>query len=643
MDNGVNLFDQEKNRYVIPLYQRSFTWGIESYNNRENEIVQLMDDIKDAESDYYLGSLVVFHRPGQDVFEVIDGQQRLTALYLLFNCLGIIINKEKALSYDCRPKADYALNKLDDLKNDASLLEKEYDDGIYLGIRTINRKIELEKQSDKDYQKRLKQALEHVHLFRIIVPQCTDLNRYFEIMNTRGEQLEQHDVVKASLMSSLNTTEESKVFAEVWNACSDMTGYVQMHFSPSRREMLFGTDWSNYPATDKLIANDLSQQMSSGVSIQEIINSSDSTIPSEEANNDRVRFESIIDFQHFLLHVLKIFIIKNEIVAKQPGENIIDEMIDDKKLISSFERVQKNGIYANGEPIKKDVFAWRFMLCMLCCRFLFDKHIIKREYSFNPLLDNTNNDSFNGKWTLKELHNSNRRPYYTQTFNSQSEDETTLRTDNQNIYNKMIQSCLRVSYTSPKNMHWITELLKWIYLSPLDVIEESLFPFTQKIAMDAIYSFVFGNNYQLGVFTPHIVFNFLDFLLWKEAYEKHEEIDFEFEFRNSVEHWYPQNPSEREGIPPWNDNDGYGSVDRFGNLALLPSSINSRFSNQSPRAKLGYASLIANGSLKLRDMAKITENNMIDWKTQGCENHENRMLFFLRKAFEDNKETSIKY
>ena len=46
--------------------------------------------------------------------------------------------------------------------------------------------------------------------------------------------------------------------------------------------------------------------------------------------------------------------------------------------------------------------------------------------------------------------------------------------------------------------------------------------------------------YEMGVNTPHIVFNYLDYLLWKANVEKYN--DFSFEFRNSVEHWYPQTP-----------------------------------------------------------------------------------------------------
>ena len=53
-------------------------------------------------------------------------------------------------------------------------------------------------------QKKFVDRLKHVVLYRIEVPEHTDLNRYFEIMNTRGEQLEQHDILKARLMNYLD-------------------------------------------------------------------------------------------------------------------------------------------------------------------------------------------------------------------------------------------------------------------------------------------------------------------------------------------------------------------------------------------------------------------------------------------------------
>lgn len=60
---------------------------------------------------------------------------------------------------------------------------------------------------------------------------------------------------------------------------------------------------------------------------------------------------------------------------------------------------------------------------------------------------------------------------------------------------------------------------------------------------DILKVFLDNHDYTLGVNTPHIVLNFLDYLLWEKDSEKENPNynDFVFEFRNSVEHWYPRN------------------------------------------------------------------------------------------------------
>lgn len=78
----------------------------------------------------------------------------------------------------------------------------------------------------------------------------------------------------------------------------------------------------------------------------------------------------------------------------------------------------------------------------------------------------------------------------------------------------------------------------------------------------------------------HIVFNCLDFLLWKSESKKY--VDFTFEFRNSVEHWYPQNPSEGT-FESWID-----GVDQFGNLCIIQYNVNSKFSKYIGRGQEEY-------------------------------------------------------
>ncbi len=214
----------------------------------------------------------------------------------------------------------------------------------------------------------------------------------------------------------------------------------------------------------------------------------------------------------------------------------------------------------------------------------------------------------------------------------------------------MLQSALRVSYTSPKVMHWITKLLTWLskddcwHIFGDDDHEGDIESYSNEvndIAKEAVKNDFLeneeciNNDYAMGVNTPHIVFNYLDYLIWCN-YEGFD--DFKFEFRNSVEHWYPQHPSEGT-FEEWKD-----GVDQFGNLCIVQRKVNSKFSNMSPEAKKStYKNMIAKGSLKLRLMSELTEKKgnraaSLCWKEELCKLHEEEMLELLRDACLGNEE-----
>lgn len=102
-----------------------------------------------------------------------------------------------------------------------------------------------------------------------------------------------------------------------------------------------------------------------------------------------------------------------------------------------------------------------------------------------------------------------------------------------------------------------------------------------------------------GTDVENFIFNYLDYLLWQDyrhakryfKIDDGQEImdsrisDFEYTFRSSVEHYYPQNPIDQSFIlkdeeKKWLDN--------FGNLCLISSGKNSRLNNFMPVAKKDY-------------------------------------------------------
>ena len=632
------LFDKEVH-YVIPRYQRAYAW-------EDKEIVQLIDDINDSTGDYYIGSLVVAKVKGREErYEVVDGQQRLTTLYLLLHYIvshdGQVGEVGKTLSFDCRPNSNYTLEHIQDLLSDAKSLigdEDRLEQSILNGLKAIDQKFMLGAIDVDAFVERLKMVI----LYRIEVPEHTDLNRYFEIMNTRGEQLEQHDILKAQLMDYLSDRKkEQEFFSRVWSACSDMTGYVQMHFAKAEREVIFDGGWNRMPSdkwTDFKACLDMGQRADREVSVKDII---EPNFRVEEADglleDDKapIRFESIIGFPHFLLHVLRAFLEVGG--ASLNGKKKLGDQLDDKNLLTDFQKVISYGSIG-AKPVKEHraLFARRFILFLLSSRFLFDKFIIKREYR---------GDDQDGVWSLKELCTSgakkNKRPYYVNTrLCYPNEWKKTYAPRNRECL--MIQSALRVSYTSPKVMHWITELLVWLF------DDESVLPElsdrAERIAAEAVAEGFFektleemgaydlhgykSEDYAFGVRTPHIVFNYLDYLLWKSDKEAYK--DFVFEFRNSVEHWYPQHPSDGT-IDVWDGRDV------FGNLCIISRSVNSKFSNLSPESKMkSYKKMVQKGSLKLRIMGDIIEGSSSEkWKLSECAKHEKEMIRLLCRALQE--------
>ena len=623
------LFDTEAH-YVIPRYQRAYAW-------EDKEIVQLIDDINDSTGDYYIGSLIVAKVKAKvkgkvETYEVVDGQQRLTTLYLLLHylvsCGGLEGEVGETLSFDCRPNSNYTLTHIQGLLLDRNSLadnEDRLEQSIMNGLKVIDQKFTTGDAIDvADFIDRLKSVI----LYRIEVPEHTDLNRYFEIMNTRGEQLEQHDILKAQLMGYLSDRCEQEFFARVWDACSDMTGYVQMHFAKEEREKIFGSGWNNEPSddwNDYEVCLAMEQGEDHKVSIMSIIEPSFEVEVSDgklEDDKTKIRFESVIGFPHFLLHVLRVFLSVESISMDE--EKVLGRLLDDKRLLNDFNEVIFYG-RMGGKRIKdnKGEFARRFIMFLLRSRFLFDQFIIKRE---------SIGDDQDGRWSLKELCTSGawsaKKPYYANTrLRYENEWEKTYAPRNKECL--MIQSALRVSYTSPKVMHWITELLVWLFNNN-ETERYKLTDEAERIAAEAVKdNFLDLDNYELGVQTPHVVFNYLDYLLWKKGKEKYE--DFVFEFRNSVEHWYPQNPSENT-IETWDE------VDTFGNLCIISRSVNSKFSNLSPGSKMQtFERMVQRGSLKLRIMGNIIGNIIKegrsdqDWVKYACQEHEKEMLELLKK------------
>lgn len=650
--NIQELLSQDE--YRIPIYQRNYDWG-------EKESLQLLEDIADYASmkkdkKYYIGSVVVFVRnKGLDeYYETIDGQQRLTTLTILMNVLCSMDGlkhrmswfKRVNLSYDHRVEADEAIRMLAEgrLSNHPSA------ESISEVYRVIQKSL-LNILASKgivlcDFVNYL---LSNVIIMRIPVPCDTELNHYFEIMNSRGEQLEKHEVLKANLMNHLEEDNDTlNLFNDIWEACADMSTYVQMNMTSNLRDIVFSKNWTDlqYDVFDSLLSeyrhiNDNTNKDDKEYgcvcrSMTQLFDDADNNVKYELPDSDKNsfggndRFGSIINFPNFLLQVLKVMYHEEKDYQKGIDNDI---KLDDKRLIDIFQMV----LFSYED---KCSFVKRYIMALLKIRNLFDTFVIKRE-------------SYNGKegWSLKVLKKYKSNVNYVSTFSvneNEDEDEDEASKDI-----RMLEAMFHVSAPTQIYKHWLNAILYYIKneksIEP-KVMRNKLYTLACTYMLDRYLcedkinfeSFIYKKDFHATNGTIHwemidkgcdvenFVFNFYDYLTWK--LDKRKYAKFEFTYRTSVEHFYPQHAMD--GYPQLDKN---SSLHNFGNLCLISRGMNSKFSNNMPKAKFENFSRgegVSDLSLKLNEMMDIVRQTG-QWSTLEINDFESKARERLRNGIKE--------
>ena len=584
--------------YRVPIYQRNYAWT-------KDEIEQLLNDINDIDASfdgrYYLGSLIV-NQLGANYYDVIDGQQRLTTLFLMLSFLNNSSVNKRSLSFEAREKSNKTLYEIDAIKDTEKELDKEpwYSDEIIDGYAVIKNYFNQMQKKDSSFIYNFKRRLGSIIIIRTQVPRDIDLNHYFEIMNTRGEQLELHEIVKAKIISAIKSKDENvdkkdkMIAATIWDACAQMDNYVQMNFSIDVRNSLFGNNWDTFTKTnyDEIRGCFNDEQYTDSKKFK-LIDKLNNPLFEQDAEDNRgaeenERFESIVSFPNFLLLV-------NE--ALNIGETDSDAGLDDKRFIKLLEDKWKGR-----EP------ALEFIFELLKYRFLFDKFVIKREFAKDYKTE--------GRWALQRLEmyydvkKKSKKPVYKGTYSIEESDDTNNKTL------RLLEACLRVTYTSPKTMHWISRILAAANNNnDGNVLKEVL----EKYCCQKVVEAEFEKS--KGFAIDRIVFTFLDYLICRDnpGFD-----NFQFQFRTSIEHFYPQHPINEE---VWDDE----HLNSFGNLALRTVSANSKFSNMLPSSKIENFPDIIEQSPKLIFMKRMMESSGRAWTKSMMEHHNQKMLEVLKK------------
>ncbi len=490
-DNGISMLSIKEllsqDTYRIPRYQRNFSWTTE-------DVSQLLQDIaesaqKQPVKNYYLGTLVTARKDkSKNIFETVDGQQRLTALTIILCAIkhlkscGVDFADELTwfnkinLSFEQRDRSKNLLNLIfenpdiveKNSRSDAEELKQDPIWGAYItaSIQLRNRIEEKKGQKTNPSQGKvlLEYLLNKVFLLRTELPKGTELNRYFEVMNNRGLQLEPQEIVKARLISYLDKDPKQRnqeVFNQIWEACSQMNKYVVEAFPPEPRIMLFSDEElfmskaKDFKELTNVICASRKEKSETvnnpdNASLEALLNQAKKrprSYPEEEKGSSKQptpEYTSLIDFPNFLLLVLKIM--RSE--KHKPEEQRAEEPnipLNDKGLIDTFDEVLE---------LEKDKnhFSEEFARNLLYLRFLFDKFIIKR-HKYTWSLDTL---SYRQKGKEQEK-------YFQATFSNKEKEIEECSIPDRII---KLQSMFHVSSPSHTYKYWMYAALRFIFRYP---------------------------------------------------------------------------------------------------------------------------------------------------------------------------------
>lgn len=649
--------------YEIPIYQRNYAW-------EKDEIAALVRDVWDAceknKAVYFIGTLVTYDRD-DSTFEVIDGQQRLTTLFLILRALKHEVRNK--LTYRARKRSNETIEKIPCFKHDS------LDNGIRNGYENAEHAIGEIVGGEKE-QQFAGYLLNHVHIIHYRVPKDVDLNHYFEVMNSRGEQLEKHEIVKAKLLNVLVDENDKNKFAAIWEACSEMGTYIQTKKGMEAYFVNNLKDFGYHDCTFEDLPGVNASEMKTPT-LESLINSTENPTgkrPGEDDDSKNSMFQPIIDFPNFLLIVLKISLLE---IKELKLESFV---LDDKELINEFDK-----------ETLTPVFAKLFCYNLLKARYFLDNYVVHHTND-----EETTNDN---PWKLQRWQIDGKSRY----SKNLSDDK---------LQDKMVQllSMFEVSFTARQRKNYLFYVLCYLfenrdldleaycdflenlakkYFCDIYMIEDRLNEihtpkpgsFDEAIINGNIinvetvntnitpdsFNAIYGDGSKKTKGIPLFVFNYMDFLIWKkyvsnvageklkEQSEERKEFfrqlgcsDFgldtfkQFYFsrtRRSLEHYYPQ-------ALVWKNPNGITDeqINCFGNFAMIGSDANSSGSDWTPKIKLDHyldpskkIRQVGVASLKFRIMMQMCQDNNEsknrkngqEWMFDDIQKHQSLMLNIL--------------
>ena len=391
----INKVISEGLRFNIPRYQRLYVWEDEQVETLFNDLYTAYSVNKDM---YYIGGVIlVKNKWNNDLYDLVDGQQRFTTLWLMAFELGNFLidfrkkGKEQRIQFAIRPKVEKYFLELSGGQDFSTELNKEFEDLVRIDLarRRLKELIQSKLKTEKEKEEFANFIAEKLKFVVTTVPQKTDLNKLFETLNNRGEQLSQDEILKARILAGIQSRQNRWKYSGIWNSCNDTRNYLERALSyeigSSRSVADSYNQWSNtydakkirsfFDKSNNLQTDQLSlEKILAKRKVEEVEKEDNEILPElhpHTSDDELQKVRSILTFPQILLHTLRIFRYKK-------GQKDI-QRINEKELLKIFDEyfLPKKPATTQDEMDNFEKDCKEFIELLFNVREVFDKYIIK--------------------------------------------------------------------------------------------------------------------------------------------------------------------------------------------------------------------------------------------------------------------------
>lgn len=228
-----DFLSSNKTQFIIPVYQRNYDWTV-------GQCKQLLDDILEVGyskkmNAHFIGSIVYIHDDAYTTsrikeLTIIDGQQRLTTLTLIYLALYKLAKEIKDEALVNEISETYLINKFATEEEKLKLRPTENNDKALKFLLRSDEKEEFndfsklianfdyfKERINEDIYPTVLKGLSKLMFVEVSLERGKDdPQRIFESLNSTGLKLEQGDLIRNYILMGLNPKDQNKIYQSYW-------------------------------------------------------------------------------------------------------------------------------------------------------------------------------------------------------------------------------------------------------------------------------------------------------------------------------------------------------------------------------------------------------------------------------------------